>query len=107
VALEDGNQCFCGNQITNGGSKVSESSCTILCADSTTSLCGGSFLENLYTYALPTTLQLVVYSHTVSFAGGDSFAVGALPAGASSPDLCSDPPPTPSLERENSLLLSL
>ena len=41
AGTEFGSQCFCGNQIQNGGSAVTDGSCNKACAGNATEICGG------------------------------------------------------------------
>lgn len=52
--LYSGNQCYCDNAISNGGTSAVATSCASPCAGNNAEICGGSNFLSLYTTAPPT-----------------------------------------------------
>ncbi|KAF8970709.1 glycosyl hydrolase family 71-domain-containing protein [Flammula alnicola] len=69
AGVEDGNQCFCGNSLTNNGASdavVATSNCQSNCVGDTSKKCGGSWYLNVFEAATTTANTITTTGSTTT-----------------------------------------
>lgn len=83
--VENGNECWCSNQISSNGAPQSSSACTALCAGNSQQICGGGWALNVYsstTAAAPTAAPTLAvgslsgYKYVGCYSDADSRTLG-------------------------------
>jgi hypothetical protein len=96
--VQDGSNCFCGNDYGNQGGKAPEGDCDSPCPGDSSAMCGGPFRNSIYAQppstALSTTSNKLASADTTPmFSGKCTFML--------TPDPSSPQPPTPGSSTEN------
>ncbi|EJT97858.1 hypothetical protein DACRYDRAFT_84208 [Dacryopinax primogenitus] len=81
AGVENGNECYCGNDFTNnGGGQAASSDCSTPCAGSSTEICGGGWRLSVYTLSTAASVTSVASSTTTTSTTSTTSSSTATPS---------------------------